>query len=283
MKKIIAAILTAMMLCAACGAPAEENKPMFATLGDALDATDEAERIAGGEEGYYAVITEKDGKYYRSVGTMDEKAKALYDAIPNAEDIEGAFAAADEYMRTLPVDYTEEFTAEPMAQADLDALAGKTLAELEETGFETVTNGMEAGETEDEVIIVYTMRNGLFDYDCTVDADPDAYEKAQENGTENELVVKSAKVKGLTREAFMKRFHTDGTVDPMEDPFETFNGFLGEMGEILAAHVSEDGTIDAAGLAEDLKKLYPEQADQIDAALQMYTLLGPALMQQAEQ
>ena len=79
-------------------------------------------------------MTETEGKYYRSVAEMDDKARELQAAITEADldHLEAAFAAADDYIKTLPIAYSEMFTAEPMGQAEIDALIGKTLGELRE-------------------------------------------------------------------------------------------------------------------------------------------------------
>ena len=78
MKKMIAWILAVMMLCAAFGALAEDGQmqPLFATVGDALEAAGE-NPIAGGEDDYYAVVTEKDGTYYRSIAETDDRYREL--------------------------------------------------------------------------------------------------------------------------------------------------------------------------------------------------------------
>ena len=70
MKRMIALVLSAMLLCTAFGAAAEELAPMYATVGDALAAAGESP-IVGGEDDYYAVVTEEAGKDYRSVAETD--------------------------------------------------------------------------------------------------------------------------------------------------------------------------------------------------------------------
>ena len=216
MKKIIALVLSVMMMCIALCAMAENTEPMFATVGDALAAAGEFP-IAGGEDDYYAVVTEKDGQYYRSVADLDDKYRDLQQAAWDAEpeQMEEAYAAVDEYVKTLPIAYSEAFTAIPMAQEEMDALVGKTIGELRETGYEDRESGTEGDD------IVYVMRSGLFDYSCVVDADFDAYEKAQEEWPDggNDFVVKSVNFHGITSEAVLKRFHTDGTVEEIPDPF----------------------------------------------------------------
>lgn len=89
------------------------------------------------------------------------------------------------YVKTLPISYSEAFTAVPMDQAEMDALIGKTIGELREAGYEDRESDTEGDK------IIYVMRVGLFDYSFEVDADFDAYEKAHEDGNDGDLVVKS--------------------------------------------------------------------------------------------
>lgn len=278
MKKILALVLAVMMLSAACCALAEETQgaPMYATYGDALDAA----RKAAGEEGnvvagsfggeYAAVITEEGGKYFRHVADYDEKLTEMeaardelnYEADDYFEKWEAANAQIDEYMRTLPIVYSEEFTAEPLAQADLDALAGKTISELAEAGWEP--DGSGGGDN-----IAYTMRNGLFEYELTVDADFEAYEKAMEDGSDGAFVVKSAKLIGITYAAFEKRFHTDGTVEE-EQPIDFMDAMPPEAAAIMEAigemaEAAKNGEeIDADKLIDVIEEQFPDKKDTIE-------------------
>lgn len=275
MKRLIALVLAAMMLCAALGALAEDGKmaPLFATVGDAIDAAGE-NPIVGGEEEYYAVVTEKDGKYYRSFAELDDRYRELQSAIWDAEpeQMEAAFAAVDEYVRTLPIVSSEEFTAVPMAQADMEALVGKTIGELREMGYEDRQGGTDIDEN-GEIIIAYVMRNGLFDYCCVVDADYEAYEKAQEEGTDGNFVVKSVKLYGITGEACFKRFHTDGTVEAEPDPFADFTELIADVQEIIGK-IQNGEEANIGELFGGLKEKYPALADTIDMYAELLDLLG---------
>lgn len=277
MKKLIALILALTMLCMASVALAEEDgrlEPLFATVGDALAAAGE-NPIAGGEEDYYAVVTEQDGKYYRSVAEMDDKAKELQNAIFEADidHMDAAFAAADEYVRTLPIAYSEVFTAEPMAQAELDALVGMTLGELREAGYEDRESGTETDEDE-QMIIVYVLRNGLFEYCFVADADFDAYEKAQSGElNDGDFVIKSVKLRGISGEACFKRFHTDGTVEEPEDPFAVYAELAASVQDMIArVQAGEDVNVEEYFAA--LKEQYPDLVDMIDMYLVVYQMLG---------
>lgn len=293
MKKIISLVIAAVMLCTVLGALAEgQLAPLYATLGEAMEGSDDGRVIAGGEGDYYAVVTLKDGKYFRSVAFYDEKMNELNEAVNNldfeAEDFfeqfEAAMNAANEYMKTLPIAYSEEFTALPLTDEEMASSVGKTLAQLTEEGFESGSNGTEGGE-EDELTIVYSMRYGVYDYYCVVDADFDQYLSAQENGTEGDLVVKSMALAGITEFGYEKRFHTDGTVEEPEDPFAEFTEVMTEF-MALIEKIQNGEEIDIESFAATLKEKYPDYADTIDLSVMLFQTYGAegfaALMNPAE-
>lgn len=323
MKKIIAWVMAALMLCTVIGAAAEEGQlapmnatsadasedsnegrvtaddapgdyyalvftmpegqlaPMYATVGDALEDGFEGRVIAGGVPGdYYAVVTQKDGKYYRSVAYYDETATALeavtnsldYDAEDFFEQLEASMNATNEYIKTLPIAYSEEFTAVPLTSEEMASRIGKTLAQLTEEGFEIGSNGTEGGEG-DQMIIVYSLRYGVFDYACVVDADFDRYIAAQENGTEGDLVVKDMKLEGITQGGFEKRFHTDGTVEEPEDPFAEMGEIMTEVSQLIEkAQAGEE--INLEDFAKEMKEKHPDYADMIDMYVVLFQTYG---------
>ena len=288
MKRILALILTVMMLGTVCFALAEEAQeaPMYKTVGDAMDAA----RAAVGEEGnivagsligeYVAVITEENGKYFRHVADYDEKLSELeaardaldYEADDYWERWEAAFAEAEAYERTMPIAYSEAFTAEPVAQADLDALAGKTIAELAEAGYETEMSGTENEE------IVYTMRYGVYCYSFVVDADEEAYSTATENGTDGDLVVKSGKLAGISIFAWDRRFHTDGTVEE-EQPIDIMSEMPPEAAAIMEAigemaEAAKNGEqIDVDKLIDVIEEQFPDKKDTIEPYREIIKML----------
>ena len=283
MKRFLAWVLTMLVLCAASVALAEggENAPLYATVGEALENSDEERVIAGGVSGeYFAVVTEKDGKYYRSVANYDEKLTELeaetdsldYEAEDFFEKLEASMNAVEAYRNSLPIAYSEVFTASPMTDEEMESKVGKTLAQLTEEGFEMGSNGTEPGEG-DEMLIVYSMRYGVYDYSCVVDADFDTYMAAQENGTEGSLTVKDIALAGITEWGYDKRFHTDGTVDEPEDPFAELNEIMTEIANLTQSG-QEGGETDINGLAETLKEKHPDYADMIDLYVTLYQTYG---------
>ena len=284
MKKLIALVMAVMMIFTVNGMLAEEEQlaPLYATVGEALEDSAEGRVVAGGVPGeYYAVVTQKDGKYYRSVAICDEKLNELNEALENldyeAEDFfekhEAATQAVDDYLKTLPIAYSEVFTAQPLTDGEMASMQGKSLSQLTEEGFEIGSNGTEPGEDEEEILIVYSLRYGVYDYNCVVDADFDQYIAAQDNGAEGDLVVKSMSLAGITEWGFEKRFHTDGTVDEPMDPFAEFSEIMAEMMSFIEkAQAGEE--IDIQAFADTLKTKYPDYADMIDMYVTLYQTYG---------
>ena len=283
MKKLIGLLVTVMILLTLFGASAEEGQlaPLYATVGEALEDSNEDRVIAGGIPGeYYAVVTQKDGKYYRSVAMCDEKLNELNEALDNldyeAEDYfekhDAAMQAIDDYLKTLPIAYSEVFTAQPLTDEEMASVSMKKLSQLTEEGFEIGSHGTEPGEG-DEPIIVYTLRYGVYDYNCVVDADFDQYIAAGENDTEGDLVVKSMTLAGITEGGFEKRFHTDGTVDEPEDPFAEFGQIMTEIMTFIE-NAQKGVEADSEGFIETLKADHPEFADLIDMYLTLYQTYG---------
>ena len=283
MKKLIALAMVVVMLFTALGVLAEEGQmaPLYATVGEALEDSAEDRIVAGGVPGeYYAVVTQKDGKYYRSVAICDEKLNELNEALENldyeAEDFfekhDAAMQAVDDYLKTLPIAYSEEFTVEPLTDEEMASMQGKSLSQLIEEGFEIRSNGTEPGE-EDEPLIVYLLRYGVYDYRCVADADFDQYIAAQDNGAEGDLVVKSMSLAGITECGFEKRFHTDGTVEEPKDPFAEFSEIMAEMMSFFEkAQAGEENGIQ--DFADALKAKYPDYADMIDMYVTLYQTYG---------
>ena len=284
MKKLIALAMVVVMLFIALGGLAEEGQmaPLYATVGEALEDSAEGRVVAGGIPGeYYAVVTQKDGKYYRSVAIFDEKLNELNEALENldyeAEDFfekhEAAMQAVDDYLKTLPIAYSEVFTAQPLTDEEMASMQGKSLSQLTEEGFEIGGSSTEPSEDEEEILIVYSLRYGVYDYNCVVDADFDQYSAAQDNGAEGDLVVKSMSLAGITEWGFEKRFHTDGTVDEPKDPLAEFSEIMAEMMTFFEK-IQAGEEIDIQDYADTLKAKYPDYAEMIDVYITMYQTYG---------
>ena len=265
-KRILASVMIAALSAgAAAFAEEEQAAPLFATIGEAMEADGYTGMAAGYAENY-VVIVERDGKYIRVVAEMDEEGRQLNDAISEAGDIEAAFEAYDEHAKALPVIYTEEFTAAPKDRAELDALAGKTISDLEEAGYTVSASG--TGSKEDEA--VFTMACGLYEYDMILNEPFDVYEEHEENGTCGELTVKNAAFAGLSRNATELRFHADGTEDPEEDPWAEVSALMEKIAEALG---SED-SLEAA--VAKLTEAMPEQAEEIRMFAELFAAMNEA-------
>lgn len=261
MMKRMLSILIAMILALSSLALAETDA--FATIGDAM-ASDGFTGKVGGTEDNYVVAVELDGKYVRVVAEMDDEGKTLGDAINEAEDIEAAFEAYDRHIATLPVAYTEEITATPEPQEALDALAGKSLSEIGEAGYEVSASGGSEGED-----VVYTVTKGIFDYDLTLNESYEAYLEHQESDDEGSLTVKSARFVGLSQNAADMNYLADGTFVGQEDVFDGLSGeefekiesLLGLINEVMDG--KEDADIDPDTLIDALIELAPEKEAEI--------------------
>jgi hypothetical protein len=143
---------------------------------------------------------------------------------------------------------------------EMDALVGKTIGELREAGYDDSESGTEGDD------IVYVMRNGLFEYSCIVDADFDAYEKAQEEWPDggNDFVIKSVSFHGITSEAIFKRYHTDGSVEEDPDPFEGYAELMTDVQQMIdSVQNGEEVNIDE--YFSGLKDKYDAVQSYIDA------------------
>lgn len=267
MKKILAMILAMAMLCAVCCALAEEtNQSLFATVGEAIDASAETP-MQGGDAEHYIVTLEKDGKYLRVVADLDDSTRALGDAIGTTDDFEAELAAYEAAVRALPVTYVEEFAMQPKAQEELDALVGKTVQELEDAGFYTTSSGTE-GEA-----IVFSMADGIFEYDFEVEADFDEYTRRQETDDFGTLVTKSAKFRGLSMLSLELRFHADGTVEEQEDPFAAFSDMMQAISDAVET-AKNGGEVDVDAVVNALTAQFPEEEANIRAMVEMILLMG---------
>ena len=243
-----------------------ENLPLYASFREAVDAAGPLASV-GGSMNHLAVIAGKDGKYVRWVTMLDDHAGKLYKAAMDAEDDTAAYEAYDAfdaYAWSLPVSYAEEFTETPKAQAELDALAGKTVRQLvEEEGFMSLVypESTEGGP------VVFTLACGLFEYAFEMDATHEEYLAAEAAGDMWNLKVKSGKLSGFSGYATSLYYHTDGTWQPEPEPgFSAEDiALMSEIADVLAA-AWENGEPDRAtkdALIAELTEAHPEAADMI--------------------
>ena len=244
--------------------PEEPAVLTFATIGDAMNAEGYT-GIACGDDEHYVVVAELDGTYLRVVADVDEEARRLSEATleyVDADTLEAAFAAYNAYIETLPVAYEEEITAQPLSREELDALAGKTLLEVEEAGYESSSSEM--GENDEAI---YTVSYGLYEYDLLLNETYTEYREHDDNGYIGDLTVRSAGFSGLSSHAAELRFHADGTYDEEEDPWAEYNRIM----EMITDALSSDNPEEAI---QALLDTMPEQAEEIQALVDIFSALN---------
>ena len=194
MKKFAAFILVMLMLCSVYGVMASEPS-FYHTIREALNAS-EGYAAINETDNFVTLILEKDGKTLRAVTMMDEYAKNLYLTAMTEED-SSAFEVFDAYAWNLPVSYTEEITAMPLEQAELDALAGRAIRDIMREwqcrGFVTSSSG------NDKTVI--SLDYGMYKY---------SFEVEDQGDMELAKVIKG-EVSGFSRAAFDLSCHADGT------------------------------------------------------------------------
>ena len=253
MKKVLIAILALVMMLSYGLAEEGSIDIPFATIGEAK-AAEEFTGLAGSDEQHYVAIVKAGDSYIRLVTNLDEKAYELGFApitFDSAEAQEAAARAYEDYCNALPVAYAEIITAQPMSREELDALAGKTLLELEEAGFEHSATGTNLA---DEVI--YTVTWGMYDYDLLLDANSAEYREHDSNGYIGDLTVKSASAAGLSHNAVELRYHADGTYDKEKDSWAEFNEIMDMINGALASDNPEEAI-------RALTEAAPEKAEEI--------------------
>ena len=253
----------------------------FATFADAVKAT-------GGEyiidsKGYAGAVIEKNGRLFRIVAFFDERAEELYAAYNDAweqEDVsvlDAATQALSEYIMTMPVQNTEELTARPLTQEELDAMAGKTIGEVMAEPWEMqMRNYPEDAEAGKDV--VFPMVKGYFNYELVI-SEPfevyqerraaDRYDPVTEMSLQNylDLTVQSVKYTGVSSRALDLRYQADGTfIQETETEPEGYEyDVMLEIADILAA-AWENGEPDQEtkeAMIAELTEKYPKSADMI--------------------
>lgn len=244
--------------------PEEPAVLPFATIGEAM-ASEDFTGVIGGDDQHYVVAMEHDGAYIRLVADLDEEARRLGEATleyVDAETLEAAFNAYNEYVMTLPVAYEEEITAAPLTQEELDALAGNTLQELENAGFEH--SASEMGENDEAT---YVVSFGLYEYNLLLNETYTVYREHDDNGFIGDLTVKSAAFAGLSHNAAELRYHADGTYDAEKDGWAEFNGIMDLISQAMSSE-SPDEAIQA------LTEAMPEQAEKIQFFVEIFSTLS---------
>ena len=197
-------------------------------------------------------------RFIRVVASMDKETMAQLEALFASEDYENMAAKQDALFAPRPVLYTEDLTDAALPQAELDALAGKSVAELTAQGFELTSSGT----TEDETGAYVTcgMIYGLFEYAFVMNESAQAYDQLIDSGNYDPLTVRSSMgVTDASYNATDLSWHADGTYvasQPGDEPFSSLlaglSGFLNQAAQTgEAALESGKTTVDEAVTALD--------------------------------
>ena len=244
--------------------PEEPAVLSFATIGEAM-TSEGFTGVIGGDDQHYVVAMEKDGAYIRLVADLDDEARRLGEATleyVDADTLEAAFNAYNEYVKTLPVAYEEEITAAPLTQEELDALAGKTLQELEDAGYEHVSSEM--GENDEAT---YTVSLGLYEYNLLLNETYTVYQQHDDSGFIGDLTVKSAAFAGLSHNAAELRYHADGTYDAEKDGWAEFNGIMDLISQAMSSENPEEAI-------QKLIEAMPEHAEEIRTFAEIFSSIS---------
>lgn len=218
MKKIIL-ILIAITMCLSSVSLAEkpDGKPYrFTSFSEAVDSAGKFVSV-GGDIDYLATVMEKDETFLRMVTLLDDRARELYMAAIYGEDTDGeAIEAFNAYAWSLPVSYTEEITAKPKEQTELDALTGKTVGEIVKGGYVFYGSG---GAINRPTLV--DLSYGLFNYTFEADATFEEYQEYEGRDDLGSLKVKSGKFSGFSSIATNLDYLADGTYEPQVVPHIT--------------------------------------------------------------
>ncbi len=190
MKKTALLILTVIILCTVCAVQAEGNGlPVFASIQDAIDSTN-VDLTVQDHQDNVVLLMEMDGRYIRMVTLLDDHAKDLYKAVEAEEHSDADIKAFEAYAWALPLSYTEELPDVPKSQAELDALKGKTVQELQDQGFGIIILPHNYEENPDIINLEY----GSYKYEFEVTNGASGYPQF--------MTIKSGKFIGFSYAAF---------------------------------------------------------------------------------
>ena len=284
MKKSILLIVASVILFAACSVYAEEA-PRFSTFGEAVNATIEY-TVSG--EGYAVALIEKDGRFFRVIASMDEAGKELYEAFLNARDPEtmsfpdDEWASVFDHVLTLPVEKTEELMIIPFTQEELDAMAGKTIADVMSEPWEMgMMHYPEEADANGDVI--FPMVKGFCKYDLVIN---ESFEEYQERRARDhydpvtvmslknyeDLTVRCMKYAGLSDNTTNLCYLADGTRAAVDEPFFENYDLMTEIADILAP-LWENGEPDREtkeAMIAELTEEHPEAAEMIREIVESY-------------
>ena len=267
--------------CEVCGAPAKNSaepekdadQPQFTTFGEALDAA-EGYCTWGPDPANCIALVMIGEKYYRVVADTDEKAKELNDAAQKAEEDKWQqdWDALEKYVRTLPVSYTEEITAVPAGQEELDALAGKKLDELDPAVWMYYPSSW----NEEGKAAVVELLQGVYQYEAEVSEPYEVYLEHEKNDTLGELTIRSVSFYGLSARLMNLQCTADGNWRTVTETFEDYDLMLQIADKLAAAWAGGEPDAETKeAIIEGLTAQYPEAADMIREMVETFSVGEP--------
>lgn len=220
-KKWIILLLAVLCLCAmlaACGNKTNPSSPSsgvdvtkLATIGEAISLTGKGEEQAGFGEKEYIYAFELNGRYWRLTAELtEEQSEALWELDMSDDDYETKRAALTS---TLAVTNCEDLTGEKLSEEEMNALAGKTGADL-------VNDGWTSGYGYNLEDMEFYLEKTPFTYTVTFSSE-EKLENSDDFDVEEAikpLTVKSVSFNGLGSSATdIPENMTDGGDDPSID------------------------------------------------------------------
>ncbi|MBR5962110.1 MAG: hypothetical protein IKZ98_14095 [Clostridia bacterium] len=162
------------------------QKPVFDNFGEALKAEPTDVAVYGDKS--CATIVESSGIYYRFVAKYDNKAKKLWKEGQEKEPADQIWPDQEfiDYVCKLPVKRDVEFADQPLEQAELDQLIGKTVAEVKKNGYQFTA----AKYTEEPAEIACTLTKGYYDYTIILSESYDVYQEHDQKRKYDDLTIK---------------------------------------------------------------------------------------------
>lgn len=194
-----------LLPCEACTAPLEqEDGPLFSSFGEVSES-----RASFGDD-FCIAIVKKEGKYYRAVTKVDEKAKTLLTdalALENEEECQKAINTYIEYCKKLPIYYDEEITAVPLGDEELKAFEGKSLEDMLNEGYELYVDEEDENAGDNVINLV----KDFYEYMLTIKESQEESHNHEEGICLDELIIEHVEFLGFSENAFDTYYRPDGT------------------------------------------------------------------------
>ena len=172
--------------------PAVTDSIRFETFRDAVVSMEEGDAFTVSDGNAVAVLI-RDGRCFRVVASFDEHAEELNTVYYEDGNITNdGYQALYEYIKTLPVQYTEELAVVPLTQDEMDAIAGKTIEEaMSEPWNLSMCNYPQITESDKD--IVFPMEKGFCEYELVINESPEVYQERRARDRYDPVTIMSLK------------------------------------------------------------------------------------------